>query len=169
MRMCKRKHVSMCWAPVFQMKGKAVGALFNQPGGGFLADDDGVAACIQACYRDQLWSSLLSLASTWCAAREAKVAAAASALYVQLFVVFEAALERQQVLHALHEHLGSGVSGQQDVALQVGGDPASGFWRLWMFQDTIQQPTERCQHGGPSSPRGLQGACLRSHDVLSCV
>jgi hypothetical protein len=40
-------------------------------------------------------------------------------LYVSLFVVFDASLERQQVLHALHGHLGSGVSGQQDVALKV--------------------------------------------------
>jgi hypothetical protein len=77
---------------------------------------------LQACYRDQLWNSLLSLASTWCGARDAPVSAAAAALYVSLFVVFEASLERQQVLHALHGHLGSGVAGQQDVALQVGTD-----------------------------------------------
>lgn len=76
---------------------------------------------VQACYRDQLWNSLLSLASSWCSVREAPVTAAASALYVTLFVVFDAALERQQVLHALHGHLGSGVSGQQNAALQVRG------------------------------------------------
>jgi hypothetical protein len=80
---------------------------------------------LQACYRDQLWGSLLSLASTWCGAREAAVTAAAAGLYVSLFVVFEAPLERQQVLHALHGHLGSGVAGQQDVALQVRGGEAA--------------------------------------------
>jgi hypothetical protein len=73
----------------------------------------------QACFRHHLWSSLLSLASTWSGAREAPVAAAASTLYVALFVVFDSSLERQQVLHALHGHLGSGVSGKQDVALKV--------------------------------------------------
>ena len=75
---------------------------------------------MQACFRDQLWSSLLALASTWCGSRESPLTAAASALYVALFVMFEVSLERQQVLHALHEHLGSGAAGQQDVALQVG-------------------------------------------------
>lgn len=48
------------------------------------------------------------------------MSAAASGLYVALFVAFEGPLERQQVLHALHGHLGSGVSAQQDVALKVG-------------------------------------------------
>jgi hypothetical protein len=74
---------------------------------------------VQACFRHHLWSSLLSLASAWCGAHEGAVTAAAAALYVSLFVVFESSLERQQVLHALHGHLGSGVSGQQDVALKV--------------------------------------------------
>lgn len=75
---------------------------------------------VQACYRDQLWPSLLALAEAWSAAREGAVAAAAEALYEQLFVAFDAAWERQQVLHALHGHLGSGQPCQQDVALQVG-------------------------------------------------
>jgi len=56
---------------------------------------------------------------SWCSAREAPVAAVSAALYVQLFVVFDTALERQQVLHALHGHLGCGMHAQQDVALQV--------------------------------------------------
>lgn len=40
-------------------------------------------------------------------------------LYVDLFVGVDATLERQQVLQALHGHLGSGMAGEQDVALQV--------------------------------------------------
>lgn len=93
----------------------------------------------QACYRDQLWSSLLSLASTWCGAREAPVSAAAAALYVSLFVVFEASLERQQVLHALHGHLGSGVAGQQDVALQVGTATNTAGNSHFMCPSSVQQ------------------------------
>lgn len=79
----------------------------------------GVCHVLQACFREQLWGSLLSLAGSFSSAREAPVAGASSALYVALFAGFDAPLERQQVLHALHGHLGSGVSGQQDVALQV--------------------------------------------------
>lgn len=78
------------------------------------------AEWLQACYRScQLWPALLGLAEAWSSTRDAAVVAAAVALYVQLFVSFEAPLERQEVLHSLHARLGSGVASQQDNALQV--------------------------------------------------
>ncbi len=73
---------------------------------------------LQASFRE-LWAPLLSLAELWSRAREAPLSAAAAQLYCDLFVVFESSLERQQVLQALHSHLGSGVAAEQDVALQV--------------------------------------------------
>lgn len=74
----------------------------------------------QAVFRE-VWPSLLALAEGWSRAREPPLAAAAWQLYADLFVVFESNLERQQVLQALHGHLGSGMGGEQDAALQVGG------------------------------------------------
>ncbi|KAF6266710.1 Fanconi anaemia protein FancD2 nuclease-domain-containing protein [Scenedesmus sp. NREL 46B-D3] len=52
-------------------------------------------------------------------AREATLTAAAAQLYLDLFVGSAGTLERQQVLQALHGHLGSGVAGEQDAALQA--------------------------------------------------
>jgi len=72
----------------------------------------------QASFRE-LWRPLLALAEGWSRSKEAPLSNAAARLYVDLFVVFESALEHQQVLQALHSHLGSGVMTEQDVALQV--------------------------------------------------
>eukprot|EP00878_Enallax_costatus_P024090 GHUV01025681.1.p1 GENE.GHUV01025681.1~~GHUV01025681.1.p1 ORF type:complete len:600 (+),score=218.23 GHUV01025681.1:550-2349(+) len=72
----------------------------------------------QASYRD-LWPSLLSLAEFWSRARETPLTTASVHLYVDLFVGVDSSQERQQVLQTLHGHLGSGVAGEQDVALQA--------------------------------------------------
>eukprot|EP00775_Hariotina_reticulata_P013726 gene13726-13848_t len=77
----------------------------------------------QASFRE-LWRPLLSLAEGWSRSRDAPLATAAAQLYVDLFVVFESSLEHQQVLQALHGHLGSGVMGEQDAALQALGELA---------------------------------------------
>jgi hypothetical protein len=74
---------------------------------------------MQASFQE-LVPSLLALAESWARAREATLTAAAAQLYVDLFVGAAGTLERQQVLQALHGHLGSGVAGEQDAALQVG-------------------------------------------------
>jgi hypothetical protein len=74
---------------------------------------------MQASFQE-LVPSLLALAESWARAREATLTAAAAQLYVDLFVGSAGTLERQQVLQALHGHLGSGVAGEQDAALQVG-------------------------------------------------
>jgi hypothetical protein len=78
-----------------------------------------VLRCVQASFQE-LVPSLLALAESWARAREATLTAAAAQLYVDLFVGSAGTLERQQVLQALHGHLGSGVAGEQDAALQVG-------------------------------------------------
>lgn len=75
--------------------------------------------CMQAAFHE-LVPSLLALAESWARAREPTLTAAAAHLYVHLFVGSGGSLERQQVLQALHGHLGSGVAGEQDAALQVG-------------------------------------------------
>ncbi|WIA09029.1 hypothetical protein OEZ85_008443 [Tetradesmus obliquus] len=67
----------------------------------------------------ELVPSLLALAESWARAREPTLTAAAAHLYVHLFVGSGGSLERQQVLQALHGHLGSGVAGEQDAALQA--------------------------------------------------
>ena len=77
------------------------------------------AICVRQPSLRELWPSLLALAESWSRAREPPLVAAASCLYVEMFVGGDGALERQQVLQALHGHLGSCMAGEQDAALQV--------------------------------------------------
>jgi DNA-binding transcriptional regulator YbjK len=65
------------------------------------------------------WRALLSLAEQWACAKQKQLTDAAAHLYVLLFVEFDSSVSRQEVLQALHGHLGSGVKGEEDVALQV--------------------------------------------------
>jgi hypothetical protein len=86
--------------------------------------------CLQASFHE-LVPSLLALAESWARAREATLTGAAAQLYVDLFVGSGGSLERQQVLQALHGHLGSGVAGEQDAALQVGWTVDILLYRLY--------------------------------------
>jgi len=66
-----------------------------------------------------LWQPLTALAALWSRAKEPPIRAAAALLYRCLFVGVDSTPHRQEVLQALHGHLGSGQAQEEDVALEV--------------------------------------------------
>ena len=66
-----------------------------------------------------LWQPLCGLAAAWARAKEAPARAAAARLYRALFVGAGGGAQRQEVLQALHGHLGSGQAREEDCALDA--------------------------------------------------
>ncbi|KAI8476445.1 MAG: Fanconi anaemia protein FancD2 nuclease-domain-containing protein [Monoraphidium minutum] len=66
-----------------------------------------------------LWQPLAALAAAWSRAREAPLRGSAGQLYRCLFVGVDSTPHRQEVLQALHGHLGSGQQLEEDVALEA--------------------------------------------------
>ncbi|KIZ01502.1 hypothetical protein MNEG_6459 [Monoraphidium neglectum] len=72
----------------------------------------------QAVVQD-LWQPFLGLAAAWSRAKEPQLRVAAGQLYRCLFVRVDSTPHRQEVLQALHGHLGSGQQQEEDVALEA--------------------------------------------------
>ncbi len=68
----------------------------------------------------QVWTPLKALTERLARSKEEALWGAAAQLYSLLFVCFDENVQRQEVLHALHGHLGSGSRQEVAGALQVG-------------------------------------------------
>ncbi|GBF89136.1 hypothetical protein Rsub_01853 [Raphidocelis subcapitata] len=90
-----------------------------------LLEGQATARWIEGAVRDHnavaqdLWQPLSALAALWARAREAPLRAAAAQLYRCLFACVDSTPHRQEVLQALHGHLGSGQPAEEDVALEA--------------------------------------------------
>lgn len=99
---------------------KAVEALLKKKFSQGAADCSWLDRCVVghagACA--EVWQQLLALAGSLAAGgANERLAAASSHLYARLFATFEGPLQRQELLAALHVHMGSGVEREVSIAL----------------------------------------------------
>ncbi|GIM07084.1 hypothetical protein Vretimale_11313, partial [Volvox reticuliferus] len=110
----------------------------------------------------EMWSPAMSLAATLAASKPSggPLAAAAARLYAVMFAAMggqEDSLQRIEVLHALHSHLGSGVAEEVDTALGALAQLAEGP----LSRSSNSAAASAAGGGGPPAPAlSLYGSAL---------